>query len=174
MVIFLGSWAMMFASIFFAYGMVRARAPVWPPPGMPPFPVLLPAINTVVLALSSVTMQLGLRRVRGGKAPELRWWLLGTIALGLLFVALQLQLWRSVWRGGLRVDSGIDGSVLYGLTWFHALHVVCGLGVLGWLLAGALRNTYSVRHHAPVRLAAMFWHFVDVVWVLMFLTVFLL
>jgi heme/copper-type cytochrome/quinol oxidase subunit 3 len=52
--------------------------------------------------------------------------------------------------------------------------VVCGLGVLGWLLAGALRNTYSVRHHAPVRMAAMFWHFVDVVWVLMFLTVFLL
>src|SRR5262245_61309001 len=86
MVIFLGSWAMMFAALFFAYGVVRANSPVWPPPGFVPLPKLLPAFNTLVLLASSGTLQLGLRRVREGHSPELRWWLLATLALGLLFV----------------------------------------------------------------------------------------
>jgi len=173
MVIFLGSWAMMFGAIFFAYGMVRLRAPAWPPPGVPAFPVLLPLLNTFVLAASSVTLQRGLTRMRGGKAGELRWWLLATIGLGLVFLALQAVVWLTLWRRGLRLSGGLEGGVLYGLTVFHALHVLSGLGILGWLLTGALRNAYSVKRFTPVRLTAMFWHFVDVVWVLMFLTVYL-
>ena len=174
MIVFLASWAMMFSGIFFAYGMVRLRAPAWPPAGVPPFPLLLPAVNTAILLASSLTLHRGLTRVLAGKAGALRWWLLATLALGLVFLALQGLVFWTMWQRGLRLAGGIEGAVIYGLSVFHGLHLLAGLGVVGWLLTGALRNAYSVKRHGAVRLAAMFWHFVDGIWVVMFVTVYVL
>ncbi len=173
MVMALASWSMLFASLFFAYAVLRMAASVWPPEGTAPLPRLLPAINTAVLLLSSVVLWRGAdpRRERPG---ALRRALGLTIGLGSLFLALQLAVWVPLWRHGFRIDSGIYASIFYGLTAFHALHVLAGLVALVWLLRGAREGRYVSGRQNPVRLTAMFWHFVDVVWLLMFVVVYVL
>jgi len=173
MVLFLASWAMLFAALFFSYAVLRARAPMWPPVGWR-LPLLLPALNTVVMLASSLTLALGARDLGAGRPSRLASWIGVTLALGALFLALQIVVWMSVWSGGLHVDTDLYGSVFYALTVFHALHVVVGLGILVWLLRGALRGAHSAARSAPVRLGAMFWHFVDAVWIILFLTVYVI
>jgi cytochrome c oxidase subunit III len=173
MVIFLASWAMMFSALFFAYAFVRARAVTWPPFGMPHLPVLLPAVNTVVLLASSFTFARGLRALERGNRSELTRMVGLTFVLGAAFLALQLHVWRAVAASGLTVQSGgIYGSIFYALTVFHALHVVVGLLILLWVFVRSLRGKYTEHNHINVRLCTMFWHFVDVVWVLMFVTLY--
>jgi cytochrome c oxidase subunit 3 len=174
MVLFLGTWTMMFAGLFFSYAVVRNDAPVWPPPGEPRLPVGLPALNTLVLLASSVTLATGLKRLASGRATAFPKWLGATILLGAAFLALQLHVWIEVARRGLHASTGIYGSVFYGLTCFHALHVVVGLVILGVLAVPAFAGRNLTSRFGTVRLAAMFWHFVDVVWVVMFLTVYVL
>jgi cytochrome c oxidase subunit 3 len=174
MLIFLGSWAMMFAGLFFAYGAVRLHlSGGWPPPGVPSLPVSLPALNTVILLLSSLALQLGLWSIRVGRQHELVAALLVSLCFGCLFFGLQSYLWWTLYRGGLRLDGGPYPSVFYALTLFHGLHVLIGLGALAVLLWRALRGAFSAPRHLPVRLWTMYWHFVDAVWLLMFVTVFL-
>ncbi len=172
MMIALGSWAIMFAGLFFAYAGVRLSAPTWPPPGVPKLPVAMPLLNTVVLAASSVTAHRALGAIRLGERDPMKALLGATIFLGALFLGLQSLVWSSVWRSGLHVDAGTYASVFWGLTTIHALHVVAGLGALLYLLVRA--NRYSAPAHGPVRRVLMFWHFVDVVWVVTFVSVFVL
>jgi cytochrome c oxidase subunit 3 len=174
MLIFLGSWAMMFAALFFSYGFVRAKSVTWPPPGIPPLPVLLPALNTLILLLSSFTFARGLKELRRGRKRSFPWAVLATFALGALFLGLQFQVWISLWNAGLQTTSGLFGSVFYGLTTIHALHVAVGLLILGWVFVRSLQGRYSEHNHINIRLCTMFWHFVDGVWVLMFISLYLL
>jgi cytochrome c oxidase subunit 3 len=175
MVVFLASWAMMFSTLFFAYGFVRARMTVWPPPGVPVLPVGLPALNTAVLLASSLTFARGLAVLKRGERRALPVWVALTFALGAVFLGLQLHVWRTVWDAGLHITSGgIYGSAFYALTVFHALHVAVGLLLLLWVFIQALRGRYTEHNQVKVRLCTMFWHFVDVVWILMFLTLYVL
>jgi cytochrome c oxidase subunit 3 len=174
MVIFLGGWAMMFAGLFFAYALMRLEARSWPPPDELTLPLALPAVNTVVLLASSATLSLGLRAVRSARPIALRRYLLATLALGALFLALQLVVWRGTWLAGLRPNSSTYGSVFYALSGFHALHVLAGLVGITLLLPRAFAGKFTVAQHTAVRMWGMFWHFVDGIWVLMFLTVYVL
>jgi cytochrome c oxidase subunit 3 len=172
MLIFLGSWAMMFAGFFFAYGAVRFHTTSWPPRGVPALPKLLPAANTVILMASGLALQLGYMRIRAGKAHELSAGLFVSLLLGTLFLALQFYYWVQVYHAGLRPDMGPYPSVFYALTTFHAAHVLVGLGALAVLLWKSLEGVYSAPRHLPVKLWTMYWHFVDAVWLLMFATVY--
>ncbi len=155
MVIFLASWAMMFAALFFAYAFLRSRAPQWPPPGVPVLPVVLPAVNTAVLLLSSAVLQWGVWSVRRAKPSALGWSLVATVALGALFLALQIVCWVSLHAQGLTTEGGGPyASVFYGLTWFHALHVLVGLVGLGLVARRAFQGKLSAAKHLPVRLSA--------------------
>ncbi len=173
MVIFLGAWAMTFAALFFAYADIRLSADVWPPEGEITAPVLLPALNTLVLLGSSVLIALGLAAVKTARPRIFLRYLGGTIALGVIFLGLQTLVWSRLMHSGLRWDSGRYGSVFYTLTFFHALHVLVGIFGLLLLLPGALAGKYTVRRHAPVRNWTLFWHFIDGIWLLMFVTVYL-
>src|SRR5258708_31475751 len=173
MVVFLASWAMMFGSLFFAYGMVRSRALVWPPPDLPQLPLVVPAINTAILAASSAVLHLSLGAVRAGKSSLLGPGLGVTAALGSGFLALQLMTWRRLFEEGLTPQDGPYPSVFYALTCFHALHVLVGIGALAWLCRSAFAGKYSAARFLPVRLWAMYWHFVGVVWGAMYVAVYL-
>lgn len=172
MSIFLGVFGMTFAALFFSYAVLRVGAPTWPPDGAPRLPIALPAFNTLLLVISSFTYHRCHAAVRAGRSPMK--WLLSTVALGATFLGLQLVVWFSVYASGLHADSGVYGSVFYALTVFHAVHVLCGLGVLLGLWPGLARGKYTRERHSAVRLTGMFWHFVDAVWVLTFLTVYVL
>ena len=175
MVIFLGSWAMMFAALFFAYGFVRTRSSAWPPPDLPPLPWLVPTLNTAVLLTSSVAIQLGVRFIREGDSRKLAAALLLAFLLGAGFLVLQASVWTSLYERGLHPDkSGPYGSVFWGLTGFHALHVAVGLGGIGALCQRAFAGSFNAARYLPVRLWALYWHFVGAVWGLMFVSVFLL
>jgi cytochrome c oxidase subunit 3 len=174
MVVFLGSWAMMFGSLFFAYGMVRARAVAWPPPDLPELPLLVPGINTAILALSSILLQLAIWSLRRGKVALLGPGIGCSLALGSLFLALQVLTWKSLYTEGLTPQGGPYPSVFYALTCFHALHVVVGIVALAWLCRGAFVGKYSAARFLPVRLWTMYWHFVGVVWAAMFVAVYVI
>jgi cytochrome c oxidase subunit 3 len=171
MAVFLGSWAMLFVALFFAYAFLRARAPSWPPLDAPPLPRLLPGVNTLVIAASSLAV------VRAARAQELRRprsvaaALAGAVVLGTIFLVVQVAVWSGLWRQGLVPSGGPYPSVFYAFTAFHALHVVVGLAALAWLAARARSGGESLR--TDVRLWGWYWHFVGVVWGVLYVTVYL-
>lgn len=170
MVVFLASWAMMFAALFFSYGLLRLRADSWPPPGAPDLPMGLTGFNTLVMACSSWTLHRACRAASPGPRPVLLRWLAWTVGLGALFLTLQVAAWVSLWRSGLLPSSGVYGSVFYLLTVFHGAHVVVGLGVLGWLWRRC--RVIGPGTAGSCRIVAAFWHFVGFVWVLVFVTLY--
>lgn len=174
MVIFLGSWAMMFGAMFFVYAGLRAKAATWPPAGALPLPLLLPGLSTVILLASSATLHQGLQRVRQGRARDFAPWLVATLAIGVAFLALQAYIWLDLHAEGLKPSSGAYGSIFYTLTAFHFLHVVVGLGLLAWVTPASLGGSEVARHQLRIKLTSMFWHFVTVVWVAIYLTVYVL
>ena len=174
MVMALGSWSMMFGSLFFAYAILRLRAGTWPPEGIEPLPRVLPFFNTLVLLASSAVLARGLRPENESRIGALSSALKRTLALGSLFLVLQLAVWIPLWRSGLTMSSGIYGSIFYGLTVFHAVHVLAGLVALAVLLPGARSGRHRSGAQSRVRVTALFWHFVDAVWVVMFVAVYLL
>jgi cytochrome c oxidase subunit 3 len=171
MVVFLGSWAMMFAALFFSYALVRSRAPVWPPLDVPALPLLLPAVNTAVIAASSAAVVAALRAATLGRRGRAARALVAAGALGAVFLALQAAVWVGLWRDGLRIEGGPYPSVFYSLTALHALHVAVGVVALAMLAARALRGTGPSR--LAVRLWGMYWHFVGIVWGVLYVTVYL-
>ena len=132
MAVFLGSWAMLFVGLFFAYAFVRARRPAWPPLDAPPLPRLLPGLNTLAIAASSVAVvravraqELG-RAAERGAAPRRRGG-----ARRACSSRSRRSVWRELWRAGLVPSGGTYGSVFYAFTAFHALHVLVGLAGAG-------------------------------------------
>ena len=175
MVMALASWTMLFVALFFSYAVLRLNAVTWPPDGLAPLPKALPFLNTLVLLASSAVLHRGTRPESERTPGALRHALLVTMGLGGLFLALQFAVWIPLWQRGFRIDNaGTYGSVFYALTVFHALHVLAGLLALGALLPGAFAGRYASGRSSAVRSSAMFWHFIDVVWVVMFVAVYLL
>ena len=167
MLIALGSWTMLFTSLFFAYAAFRLRAPVWPPEGAPALPPLLPGLAALVLVSSSAVLHFALgAAVKRARVRRL----LAALALGALFLALGTVYWRPLWRGGFTAASGIYGSTVWALTGLHALHVAGGLVALAALLPLAGRPAFAGRG----RVTAMYWDFIAAVGLLMFATVVLL
>ena len=173
MLIFLGSWAMMFAACFYAYTLLRVSSGGWPPDGMPALPKTLPAINTLILLASSFSLYRALAAARSNQQQALVRWLSATPLLGFAFTGLQILLWNQMTGQGLTHQTGSYGSAFYFLTAFHALHVVVGLGMLLSTLPKAYRGVYTADSHQGLKMVAMFWHFVDLIWILMFLFVFI-
>jgi cytochrome c oxidase subunit 3 len=175
MVIFLSSWAMMFAALFFAYGFVRTHSGGWPPADSPRLPVGWPFANTVLIGLSSLSLQAGVVEIRKGHARRMAWAVTAAGLLGAAFLVSQLGLWRFVHGMGLTPSTaGAYGSVFYGLTGFHGLHVLVGLVGLGTVAWRGFRGQFTAARFLPLRLWAMYWHFVGIIWGLLFVSVFAL
>ncbi len=169
MLIFLGSWVMLFAGLLFTYGLVRSRAPIWPPPDQPRLPLLLPGINTLAIAAASAALVAAQRALRAGLQRSSGARLAAAALLGALFLALQIEVWSSVWRAGLVPSGGPYPSVFYALTVLHALHVAAGLVALAILAARALAGR---ARRLAVDLWTMYWHAVGAVWVVLYASVY--
>lgn len=174
MMIFLGSWAMMFLALFFSYMLIRFNAEFWPPAGFEDVPFQMPAVNTVLMVASSFVYHRGWKALNAGKPEVFSRYVMATMGLGLLFMILQGRLWLSLWTGGLELSSGIYGGFFYLLTVFHALHVVVGLTLLGWLWFQSGRSSGVAKRGVRARVVGLFWHFVDVAWVVTFFLIFVL
>jgi heme/copper-type cytochrome/quinol oxidase subunit 3 len=134
-----------------------------------PLPSLaLAGLGTAVLLGSSVLVSRALSRLRAG-APGFTTLWGAVLALALGFAALQAWLWVDVWSVGVRPHSGNYAGLFYMLTWFHALHVLCGIVALTWVWTSALAGRIGPERLSPAVGSALFWHFVDAVWVVLFL-----
>lgn len=170
MTVTLISFGMMFATLFLGYMLVRFNSPTWPPVEIQGMPVLLPFLSTLVMGLSSLGYFM-MERTAQAKSSHSRMWWMATLALGLTFLALQWKLWATLKATGILISHGMVPSMVYAFTWLHAAHIV--LGLIGLVYVGHFlwRNTASQIQLVNV---GKFWHFLGLVWLLMYLTLFVL
>jgi cytochrome c oxidase subunit 3 len=174
MLLFIASEIMFFGGLFATY--FNARASVgpgaWgPPEGAHELDLPLAAVLTAILVASSFTMQFGVWAIRRGDSGKLKLWTGITLALGVLFLAGQLYDYSQL---GFGISDGVFGTTFYTLTGFHGAHVFGGAVGLTIVLARAMRGQFSARNHVAVEAVSMYWHFVDVVWIGVFSTIYLL
>jgi cytochrome c oxidase subunit 3 len=173
MLLFIASEVMFFGGLFATYFNARASATgVWgPPEGAHELDLPLAAVLTAILVASSFTMQFGVWAIRRGDTGKLRMWTAITLGLGVLFLAGQLYDYSEL---GFGIADGVFGTVFYTLTGFHGAHVFGGAVGLTIVLARTMRGQFSAKNHVAVEAVSMYWHFVDVVWIGVFSTIYLL
>jgi cytochrome c oxidase subunit 3 len=166
MVVFVASEAMFFATFFGAYFTIYSVNPVWPPAGFRLEPELA-TVLTVLLVASSVTLQTGVRAIRRDRTRAMLVWLGLTILLGAGFLGLQLYDYSLL---GFGVRDGIFGSLFYVMTGLHMAHVFGGVVFLVLVLVQGLGGQLTHAHHDSMEAGSIYWHFVDVVWICLFTT----
>ena len=133
----------------------------------------LPAINTAILLLSSVTVTIAHHGLRQNHRKPLIIWLAITVALGAAFLVLQVVEYMHAYRDmGLTMNSGIYGSTFFLLTGFHGAHVTMGTTMLLVMLIRAIKGHFTADNHFAFEAVAWYWHFVDVVWLGLFIFVY--
>jgi cytochrome c oxidase subunit III len=175
MLLFIVSEVMFFAGLFAAYFNVRANAPEWPPAEFAHtlhiFPIVGPA--TVLLVISSFTAQFGVWAIRRGDRTAFIRNMAITVVLGVIFLIMQAIDYAVLASEGLTLSSGVFGTTYYTLTGFHGAHVFGGVIMLGVVLYRGMAGQFSAKHHDAVEAASLYWHFVDVVWILLFALLYL-
>ena len=179
MILFIASEVMFFAGLFAAYFNVRLTSPHWPPlvneaeyePFLIGEEILLPAALTTILILSSVTMQLAVWGIRRGDRKAFLRNTGITLLLGVVFLAGQVYDYLHL---GFGITDTAFGSTFYTLTGFHGAHVFGGLLIIGAVANRARLGLFDQNRHTAVEAASYYWHFVDAVWVVLFLTVYVL
>lgn len=167
MTVTLISFGMLFASLFLGYFLARSNSPVWPPVEIQNLPQFLPFLSTVVIALSSWTCYLMEKR-----EEKKKYWTY-TFVLGLVFLAVQWVLWSTLKARGIFVGNGHVPSMVYAFTWIHAGHILIGLGVLYWLKKFIFKKPQELTVIKLMNVGK-FWHFLGIVWLLMYLMLFVL
>ena len=174
-----GAWGMMllisteaalFVYLLFSYFYLgsMARGGAWPPSGPPDLRLALP--NTLLLLASSGTMWWAESGIRRGRQGRLRGGLLVTLVLGVIFLGIQLAEYREK-HFTPRTDA--YGSLFFTITGFHGAHVAVGLLMILVVSVRAWRRHFTQRHHLAVTNVSWYWHFVDVVWLVVFTSLYL-
>jgi cytochrome c oxidase subunit 3 len=159
----------LFGYLLFTYFYLSSQAEQhWPPEGLPS--LLLPGINTAILVASSVCVWASERCVARKKKWGSMMGMVLAIVLGALFVGIQLAEWSNKTFG---MTSDLYGSLYFTITGFHMLHVVIGLVILLLLLVWISFSYFDEKRHAAITIGGVYWHFVDIVWLFVFSTLYL-
>jgi cytochrome c oxidase subunit 3 len=168
---FLFSEGMLFVGLFTAYLAFRAIAPEWPPEGTEKLEVLLPGINTIILVSSSFVIHQADHAIKENKIQAVRLWFMATFVMGAIFIAGQLYEYQHL---GFGFTTNLFASTFYVLTGFHGLHVCIGLVlIMAVLLRSLKQGHYSSTKHFGIEVASIYWHFVDVIWIVLFLILYI-
>jgi cytochrome c oxidase subunit 3 len=171
MLLFIISEVMIFGAFFTAYFFIRVVAgDPWPAPGqeIPTGPV---AVNTAVLISSSFTMHWAQTSIRHGNRRGLQAGIVATLLLGITFLALQINEYVNL---GYAPHDTAQGSIFYGLTGLHGAHVCIGLMLLTMVTVRAFRGHFSPEEHRGVEVPGIYWHFVDVMWIIVYTTIYII
>lgn len=172
---FLGSECLFFGSLISTYLIYRNHSlpntgPV--PPAVWDIPYT--SVSSFVLLMSSLTMVLALAAIQRGDVKGLRVWLLATALLGTVFVGGQVYEFTSFGREGASLSRNLFGSTFFTLTGFHGAHVSVGILMLLSLFLVSLRGKITQANSLTIELVGLYWHFVDIVWIVIFTVVYLL
>lgn len=180
-ILFIASEVMFFGGLFAAYFIARADSSQWPPDHLLTpdqiargvkleLELALPTIATILLVTSSITMQMGVFQIRKGNRTALMWWMVVSIVLGLVFLAMQMYDYSQL---PFRASDTVFGTTFFTLTGFHGAHVAGGVIFMIVVLIRAMGGQFSARNHEAVEACSLYWHFVDVVWLALFTTLYI-
>jgi heme/copper-type cytochrome/quinol oxidase subunit 3 len=170
--VFLCSEIMFFTGLIGSYIVLRFASPVWPHPGNT-LNIWLTALNTFILICSSVTMVQALASVRDGDIRKLKLFLSLTLLFGAIFLSIQAYEYRHLLHRGFNPHASLFGSVFYTTTGFHGFHVFCGVICMAFVTGKAFLGKYTPAHHQGVETIGLYWHFVDLVWIILFTIIYL-
>jgi len=170
---FLGSDCLFFGSFISTYMIYRGRSPAGPTPHEI-FNIPYTSVSAFVLLMSSLTMVLALAAIQRNDHRGLRVWLLATALLGAVFVGGQYFEFTSFYEHGLSLSVNLFGTTFFVLTGFHGAHVTIGIIMLLSLFFTSLLGRLPAIDSLTVELVGLYWHFVDVVWIIIFTVVYLL
>lgn len=191
--VFLGSEVMFFTALIGSYIILRFGSPEhWAAPGQI-LNIPLTAVNTFLLICSSVTMVKAFAAIQDGDQRLLKLYMLATVAIGAAFVGVQAyeythlvhdgflpsgyapgsELAERAAEGLLPVSVGVYGSSFYTMTGFHGFHVTVGVICMSFVTWKAYRGAYTKEDHRGVEVVGLYWHFVDLVWIILFTIVYL-
>ncbi len=172
--VFLGTEIMFFTALIGTYIILRMGASEWPNPAHR-LAVMITAGNTFILIVSSATVVAALNAIqRGDRQKFIKWWGL-SILFGSFFVAVQMyEYWALLVQHEAYPKNDLFWSTFYVMTGFHGFHVIVGVIWMFCVWIAAMRGKYSAKNNVGIELAGLYWHFVDLVWVLLFTLVYLM
>ncbi len=177
MLLFITSEVMFFSGLFAAYFSTRARdlgTDPWTKGHALLNPLSLILVATIVLISSSFTCQFAVWAIQRGDRTGFIRNIAVTFVLGIAFLLLQAYDYTQLFGDGLTISSSMFGTTYFTLTGFHGAHVFGGVLMLGVILYRGLSGQFSARHHDAVEAVSFYWHFVDVVWIILFTVLYLL
>lgn len=169
---FLGSDCLFFGSLIATYLLYKGKSLVGPYPA-DVFNIPYTSVSAFVLLMSSLTMVLALAAIQRGDQRGLRIWLAATALLGTVFIGGQYFEFTTFYHNGLGLTTNLFGTTFYVLTGFHGAHVTIGIIILLSFLVMSMRGRVTPEQHLNIELAGLYWHFVDVVWIVIFTVIYL-
>jgi cytochrome c oxidase subunit III len=178
--LFLVQEILFFGGLFVTYLLYRWRDPIAFQAGSATLDIKLGLVNTVVLIASSLTMALAVRSAQIDQRKPLLRWLGATGALGFVFLVIKYFEYSAKWHHHLipganfHFEGEVGGraelyfSLYFAMTGMHALHMIIGIAVLGWLFGRARKGEFGAAYYNPVECFGLYWHFVDIVWIFLF------
>ncbi len=170
---FLGSECLLFGALISTYLLYKSRSVNGPYPE-DVFDIPFTSASSFMLLMSSLTMVLALSAIQRGDIRQLRLWLLATACLGSLFITGQVYEFTSFYREGLSLSTNLFGSSFFVMTGFHGVHVTLGILMLLSLYTLSLRGKLGPEKSEVVELTGLYWHFVDIVWIVIFTVIYLI
>jgi len=170
--LFLGSECLFFGGFIAAYLLYRDRSITGPYP-KDLFDIPFTSVSSFILLMSSLAMVLALAAIQRGDLRSMRIWLLATAFLGILFLSGQAFEFTAFYREGLSMRANMFGTTFFVLTGFHGAHVAIGVLILLSIFSLSLKGKVTEDHALTVELAGLYWHFVDIVWIVIFTLVYL-
>jgi len=170
---FIGSECMLFGTLIATYLSYEGKSVTGPTP-QEILNIPVTSVSTFVLLMSSLAMVLALTAVVRGDKLQTRLWLTATVGFGTMFLALQYYEFNSFVAEGLTISTNLFGSTFFVLTGCHGLHVLIGVIWLTTLLILSWRDQLGPEKAMNVEIAGLYWHFVDVVWIVIFTVVYLI
>jgi cytochrome c oxidase subunit III len=171
--VFLCSEVMFFTGLIGSYIVLRFATPLWPPPASV-LNIPLTAMNTFILICSSVTMVQALAAISRGDTRKMKLFLCLTLLFGATFLSIQgVEYWKLL-HEGFNPHVSLFGSVFFTTTGFHGFHVFCGVVCMAFVTGKAFLGKYTQAHHQGIETLGLYWHFVDLVWIVLFTIIYLI
>jgi cytochrome c oxidase subunit 3 len=171
MLLFIISEVMIFGAFFTAYFFIRVVGGVeWPAAG-DTLPKVIAGFNTAILVSSSFTIHFAQESIKKNNRLGLQLGMVATFLLGLTFLFIQINEYAHI---GFSPQDSAQGSIFYGLTGLHGAHVTIGLMLLSFVTIRAYRAHYTAEEHRGMEVPGIYWHFVDVMWLVVFFTVYII
>ncbi|MFH2054837.1 MAG: cytochrome c oxidase subunit 3 family protein [bacterium] len=178
--VFLLTEVLFFGGLFVAYAVYRSWNPDLFHEAHKQLDVVLGTVNTVALITSSLTIALAIRAMQLGNKKQTIWLLVITLLLACVFLVIKYFEYSHKFHlgqlpGKFYTFTGIKGtnphvffSVYFAMTGLHGIHVIAGIGVIGWLLRRTIRGDFSPEYYTPIEMTGLYWHLVDIIWIFLF------